>query len=211
MYKPPCMRERGLMNAHLCLCSQCFDPDRVAAVRQRFMEPDHPDLREPNGRYPDCSECYSYWDPLLKDVHEMYCGEHIPAPKADSRKADPGTEYAFTLTMPPTYEPKKPIEEAARLICENGLTNKPYEKAEQWAIVLEHTDAGVPHVHGVYKTPSGRRIAAKYFQRYWPLWDEKTKLGNGHKGGYHQKARHTESYEAYLLKEGVVKKSLPEV
>ena len=28
-------------------------------------------------------------------------------------------------------------------------------------------------------------------------------MGHGHKGGYHAKARHTESYEAYMEKEGV--------
>lgn len=130
------------------------------------------------------------------------CSTH--APKVDSRKADPATAYAFTLTMPPDYELKKPLEEVARLICENGMTSKPYEKAEKWAFVLEHTERGTPHIHGMYKTPSGRRIEKKYFKRYWPLWDEDVELGHGHKGGYHLKARHAESYEAYMEKEGVV-------
>lgn len=134
------------------------------------------------------------------------CEKH--SSKVDSRKATPGTEFAFTLTMPPDYKPAKPIEEAARLIMLNGWSaDEPYEKASQWAYVLEHTQQGTPHVHGVYKTETGRRISSKYFKRYWPLWDEKTKLGHGHKGGYHAKARHSESYAAYLEKEGVVKKS----
>lgn len=134
----------------------------------------------------------------------------MPTPiKRRYNQAESGTEYAFTLTMPPTYQPKKPIEECARLIMEHGLTNKPYEKTVTWAYVLEHTDAGTPHIHGVYTTPSGRRIATKYFQRYWPLWDEKKKMGHGHQGGYHQKARSSESYAAYLEKEGVVQKNPP--
>lgn len=120
---------------------------------------------------------------------------------------DPNTEYAFTLTMPPDYVPAKPLDEVARLIMERGLTNKPYEKASSWAFVLEHTEKGTPHIHGVYKTPSGRRISSKYFNRYWPLWDEKVKLGYGFKGGYHSPARHSESYSAYLEKEGVVIKN----
>lgn len=120
---------------------------------------------------------------------------------------DPNQEYAFTLTMPPDYTPAKPIEEVVRLIMEKGLTNKPYEKASSWAFVLEHTEKGTPHVHGVYRTQSGRRIATKYFNRYWPLWDEKVKMGLGHKGGYHSPARHSESYAAYIEKEGVVIKS----
>lgn len=124
----------------------------------------------------------------------------------DSRKADVNTEYAFTLTMPPDYLPKKPIEEAARLILEHGLVSKTKEKAIEWAFVKEHTQAGTPHIHGVYRTPSGRRIEKKYFKRYWDLWDEDNKFpGNpGFKGGYHAKARHTESYKAYMEKEGVV-------
>jgi len=145
---------------------------------------------------------------------DSHIEEHIaelialsPKPVKRSNAADDNTEYAFTLTMPPLYDSKKSIEEVARLICTNGLTNKPYEKPEKWAFVLEHIEAGTPHIHGMYKTPSGRRIAAKYFQRYWPLWDEKTKLGHGHKGGYHQKARHNESYVAYMEKEGCVHSS----
>jgi len=135
------------------------------------------------------------------------CEKH--SSKVDSRKATPGTEFAFTLTMPPDYKPNKTVLESAKLIMKNGLTaDKPYEKPSQWAIVLEHTDKGTPHVHGVYKTESGRRISAKYFKRYWDLWDEKTKMGAGHKGGYHAKARHSESYTAYLEKEGVVINSL---
>jgi len=136
------------------------------------------------------------------------CVEHqpiviVPPPKAHANKADSSTSYAATLTMPPDYAPKRPLIEAAKMIMEHGLTNKPYEKATKWIVVLEHADTNA-HVHLWYKTNSGRRIASKYFQRYWPLWDEKVKLGSGHKGGYHQKARHTESYESYLLKEGEI-------
>lgn len=136
------------------------------------------------------------------------CGQH--APKVDSRKADASTAYAFTLTMPPDYEPKKPLEEVARLICENGMTSKPYERPIKWAFVLEHTAAGTPHIHGMYKMASGRRIEQKYFKRYWPLWDEspKCRMGHGHKGGYHQKTRDEQSYDAYIQKEGVVFRNL---
>lgn len=133
--------------------------------------------------------------------------------KKNPRSAEEGTEYAFTLTMPPDYQPKIPLQEVAKKIMEFGLTpSKPYEKATEYAFVLEHTEAGTPHIHGVYKTLSGRRISCKYFKRYWDLWNEKKPMGQGHQGGYHQKARHSESYAAYLEKEGVVQKgtNLPE-
>lgn len=129
--------------------------------------------------------------------------------KKDARKVEPETEYAFTLTMPLDYTPKKPIQEVARLILTNGLTSKPYERAIKWAYVLEHTERGTPHIHGVYKTSSGRRIEQKYFKRYWDLWDEKIKMGQGHKGGYHQKARDNDCYAAYMEKEGEVFRSPP--
>jgi len=146
-----------------------------------------------------------------------YCNsvvEHFNASRAKKNshlKAEEGVEYAFTLTMPPDHKPANPLPEVARKILEFGLTNKPYEKAIEYAYVLEHTDKGTPHIHGVYKTPSGRRISGKYFKRYWPLWDESVHLGHGHKGGYHQKARHSESYSAYLEKEGVVVKSKSQI
>jgi len=141
----------------------------------------------------DCYTCNLFKRCLLKPEKPLH-----------GNKADPETSYAFTLTMPPGYVPKKPLIEAAKILMERGYTNKPYEKTSKWVIVLEHTEAGTPHVHGWYKTNSGRRIASKSFQRAHPLWDEKIKLGAGHKGGYHQKARHHESYDSYLLKEGEI-------
>lgn len=125
--------------------------------------------------------------------------------------AEPDTAYAFTLTMPSGHKTEEEMIAAAEKIMKHGLTSgKPYDKASKWAFSLEHTDAGVPHIHGMYQTPSGRRIAAKYFKRYWTLWDEKKKMGAGHQGGYHTKARHNESYDAYMQKEGKVYSSEPE-
>lgn len=170
--------------------------------------------KEPNTKFPDCDECYLQWNDLVGEYVNSFCPEHPdpfvpPAKIKNPRLAEEGTEYAFTLTMPPDYQPAIPLPEAAKKIMKHGITNKPYEHAIEYAYVLEHTDAGTPHIHGVYKTRSGRRISSKYFARYWSLWDEKIKLGHGHKGGYHQKARHSESYAAYLEKEGVVQKNSP--
>jgi len=185
-----------------CYCCCCNNYKWI--VEQGYSDfLSNPDLYHPDG----CETCqYMY---MWRQLYEEKCKVN----KTHGNKADANTEYAFTLTMPPDYKPKKPIEEAARLIMMNGLTNKPYEKPEKWAYVMEHTAAGTPHIHGMYKTPSGRRIAAKYFNRYWSLWKETDedgkpiKLGNGHQGGYHAKARHGESYLAYMSKEGCVHSS----
>ena len=176
-----------------CLCTPCVVAHELKYTKQTLRT--------------DCDDCYVQYCPVLLEYVEHFCGEHVPAPPPKAvhkNKADEGTEYAFTLTMPPGYATSEKIEAAAKKILQNGLTpSKPYEKACYGAYVVETTEVGTPHVHGVYKTPSGRRISAKYFKRYWDLWDEKIKMGHGHKGGYHAKARHTESYEAYMEKEGV--------
>jgi len=148
--------------------------------------------------------------PLSNHINDCwYCSEvrdyviDRDLKKTHGNKADTSTSYAATLTMPPDYVLKKPLIEVAKMIMEHGLTNKPYQKASKWVIVLEHADTN-QHVHIWYKTDSGRRIATKYFKRYHPLWDENVKLGSGHKGGYHQKTRHDQSYEGYLAKEGQI-------
>jgi len=113
-------------------------------------------------------------------------------------------DYAFTLTAPPDMNlTAEQFKSAAEKILKHGISSK-YEHPSRAAYVLEYTEKGTPHIHGVYRMESGRRITQKYFKRYWLLWDEAVKLGHGHKGGYHQKARHTESYEAYMAKEGII-------
>lgn len=140
----------------------------------------------------------------------------LPLPKVHGNQANPLQSFAFTLTLPTDSQPVRPLLEVAKSIMESGLTNKPYERAIEYAYVLEHTEAGTPHIHGMYKTNSGRRIASKYFQRYHSIkgwkktpedpyfWNENKHLGHGHRGGYHQKARHDQSYAAYMKKEGEI-------
>jgi len=187
----------------LCFCAKCVHSYRIW------------NSKEPNTDFPDCEDCYLQFNHVIGQSLNVYCPIHpdpTPPPQKPKHKlaAIEGTEYAFTLTMPPDYVSKLPIDVAARKILEMGQTSKPqYEYATEWAYVIEHTDKGTPHIHGVYKTPSGKRIEQKYFKRHWDLWDEKINLGHGHKGGYHQKARHSESYANYMSKEGVVIKSIP--
>lgn len=59
-----------------------------------------------------------------------------------------------------------------------------------------------PHIHGMYETATGGRIEAKHFKRAWPIWDEKTKLGAGFRGGYHRPVKSEESYKEYIAKDG---------
>lgn len=188
----------------------CLENHYIARMRPEWLQPRfYGGIELPEGMtdHPGCNFCQPTLD-YFRTKHALHPDNH-----KHPRAADANTQYAFTLTMPPDYQPDKPIEEVAKLIMEYGWTNgdkvnNPPDKACKFAYVLEHTDKGTPHVHGVYQTVSGRRIATKYFKRYWKIWDEKVHLGHGHKGGYHQKVRANESYEGYLEKEGVVIKSI---
>lgn len=57
------------------------------------------------------------------------------------------------------------------------------------------------HIHGMYETESGGRIEAKHWKRAWPIWDEKTKLGQGFRGGYHRPVELEEAYVKYIKKD----------
>jgi len=134
---------------------------------------------------------------------------HVP-PKSESKETlilpevqVPAIDYAFTLTASPDMnKTAAEFTEAAEKILKFGLSSK-YEKPERAAYVLEYTEIGTPHIHGVYRMTKGRRILQKYFKRHWSHWKEDKHQGQGHRGGYHQKARHTESYENYMEKEGI--------
>jgi len=169
-------------------------------------------LRSPCGCYRE-SRCSEHWP------EEEARLRALNSPAKNPRSKTGGQQYAFTLTLPVGAQPVKPLLEVAKNIMEFGITNSPSEKADKYAYVLEYTEKGTPHIHGIYSTKSGRRIAAKYFARYhthdkWVkkiddphFWNEKMGMGQGHRGGYHAPVRHGESYEGYLEKEGVVVKS----
>lgn len=129
--------------------------------------------------------------------------EPIPAIITMPEVQTPAIDYAFTLTAAPDMNiTAQQFTAAAEKILKFGLSSK-YEKPERAAYVLEYTQSGTPHIHGVYRMTKGRRILQKYFKRHWPHWKESVSAGHGHRGGYHQKARHTESYENYMEKEGI--------
>lgn len=109
-------------------------------------------------------------------------------------------EYAFTLTAPPNMglSADKFIS-ACEQLCRTGMTSK-YERIVRCAYVIEYHESGAPHLHGVYTTGTPRRILTTYFKRVWKLWDPKTIMGSGHKGGYHSLCRHGQSYADYIAK-----------
>jgi len=109
----------------------------------------------------------------------------------------PSGIFAGTLTKAPDWsETEDDMIRAMHKIMEQKTC-----PVEKYAWYLEYTNADLPHIHFIYKTVTGGRIHAKVFKRYWKQWDEKTKLGQGHRGGYHALAKSETAYVEYIEKD----------
>lgn len=108
--------------------------------------------------------------------------------------------FAFTLTKSPDdqYTEFDMVKAVRKVMSQKSCPVKRY------AWYLEYGDSEKqthPHIHGLYETETSGRIEAKHFKRAWPIWDEKTKLGRGHRGGYHRPVRSEEGYTDYIKKD----------
>lgn len=103
----------------------------------------------------------------------------------------PTGTFAGTLTK----SPDDPLSEDDMVNAITKIMAQQTCPVEKYAWYVEYTENGLPHIHFIYRTVSNGRIHQKVFKRYWKTWDEKVKLGKGHRGGYH---RHVESELAYL-------------
>jgi len=107
--------------------------------------------------------------------------------------------YVFTLTTNNNEHTKDNLLGAAKKLFENGRTYK-NEPIIKGAYCLEFTEAGRPHIHGIYTTGSQRQLTDRSFQRAWKLWDPTDKQGKGHRGGFHQKCTNPDKYKDYINK-----------
>lgn len=110
--------------------------------------------------------------------------------------------WAFTLT----YSPAKTgwdKEEAMATMREAIRRLRHYyrHEIEEFEAVGELTQAGLPHVHGLYRLTGGKRMTTKNFKRAYPIWDPKSRMGSGHVGGYHQPAKSDSDYSGYIQKD----------
>jgi len=112
--------------------------------------------------------------------------------------------FAFTLTKSPKDKESvgDMIAAVKKVLTQKSCKVKKYawyyedKGTDEWGTALH------PHIHGYYETETGGRIESKHFKRAWPLWDEKTPLGAGFKGGYHRPVKTEEKYEDYIKKDG---------
>lgn len=143
------------------------------------------------GDLPDCSAEIDYME------HRIKC-----KPKKEGNGKYLG-KWAFTLTCSPTDNlGKEDLLKAVRKVM--SQKSCPVLKYA-WYYENKGSENGKdihPHIHGMYELEGGGRIEAKHWKRAWSIWDEKKRLGQGFRGGYHRPVRSDEGYSDYIAKDG---------
>lgn len=150
----------------------------------------------------------------LMDDHLVECHGYSPQSKTHSGNGLYQGAFAFTLTKSPDDD----LTEEDMIKAAEKIMNQQSCPVEKYAWYLEYGDPELkahPHIHGMYETTTKGRIERKHFKRAWPIWDEKTPLGRGFRGGYHRPVRAEEGYSDYIKKQGGISRqkniSPPEV
>jgi len=153
---------------------------------------------ESNGGPPQMHLFEDYWKQKRK-----CCNAEKKTHKGNGTHAG---SFAFTLTK----SPQDPLTEDHMIAAVKKIMSQKSCPVSKYAWYLEHKENQThPHIHGIYETTSMGRIEAKHFKRAWPIWDEKTPMGAGFRGGYHRPVKHGESYEDYISKDGGLSASYP--
>jgi len=149
----------------------------------RWLEEERPYVLELEGtHYLRTKYVISHWDDYIKWLN---------------KKSVCVQPWAFTLTTNEKDKEKWPAVEDQMKQAALKILNQQTCPVKSGECYLEYTEAGAPHIHGFYIMDEGKRIFSKIFKRYWPLWDEKTKIKDGHKGGYHARVINEIRYAKY--------------
>lgn len=116
----------------------------------------------------------------------------------------PKGAWAFTLTCSPSDN--LTADDLVKSVTK--VMNQKSQPTVKYAWYLE--DKGTdedgnpihPHIHGMYELRNGGRIEKKHWKRAHDIWNEKVRMGNGFRGGYHRPVRSDERYENYISKDG---------
>jgi len=150
-----------------------------------------------------CATC-RYVEEYAQRNMPFSCDRHgvsyTPAPKGKHHTGNgaPKGKFAGTLTM----GHDTPESEETMVVAIKKIFNQQTCIVKECKWYVELTKAGLPHVHFMYETVSGGRIHAKIFIRYWKLWNEGIRHGNGFQGGYHKPIRSDVAYDEYIAKDG---------
>ena len=136
-------------------------------------------------------------------AHSKMCRVYNPNRKREGNGAPKGA-WAFTLTK----SPKDPLSVGDMLIAVRKIMTQKSCPVARYAWYYEdkgrdeNGDAIHPHIHGMYETETLGRIEKKHWKRAWSIWNEDTRIGAGHIGGYHRPVKHDEAYDDYIKKDG---------
>jgi len=197
-------------------CDSCIKYDKVVIVyTERFEEAKRhvtPNEVRVANNWPACLGSH---DPVLEqtafdwqitDFLRMKKRDCTCKKKSHKGNGTPSGPFAFTLTK----SPSDPLTEDDMIAAVKKIMSQKSCPVTKYAWYLEHKENQThPHIHGIYETTSMGRIEAKHFKRAWPIWDEKTPMGAGFRGGYHRPVKHGESYEDYISKDGGLSASYP--
>lgn len=136
-----------------------------------------------------------HWDYGIAEWHKRCPAYTKPSHKGNGK---PQGIFAGTLTM----STSDTTNEEEMVAAMKKILNQKTVPVKRWAWYLEHTENGTPHIHFIYETDTGGRIHQKIFRRYWKVWDESTKCGRGHRGGYHKVVESETAYTEYIAKDG---------
>lgn len=154
-----------------------------------------------------CKDCVNFWNAGIVERSQRFSWweQHCKTTHSLSKRTHKGNgafqgAFAFTLTKSPDDD----LTEFDMIKAVRKVMNQKSIPVFKYAWYLEYGDPEEkkhPHIHGLYETQNGGRIEAKHFKRAWKIWDEKTRLGKGFRGGYHRPIRSEEAYADYIRKD----------
>lgn len=132
------------------------------------------------------------WKLHVKQHHDKITKSHIGNGVYQGR-------FAFSITASPSdnLSATDMIQAVKKLMAQKSAPVKYYAWYLEYGDMEQQTH---PHIHGMYETESLGRIPVRQFKRVWSIWDEKIRLGAGHRGGYHRPVRDNEGYMDYIKK-----------
>jgi hypothetical protein len=174
------------INENNCACDGCYWADTIGQ-RPLFDLLDGPQ--------------YLYkiaFDKYLKQWWSMCpMRQHLVKRTNHRGNGAPNGTWAGTLTL----SPKDPYNEEDMVKAIRKIFAQKTCPVEKYSWYLEYTEAGLPHIHFIYRLSNGGRIPKRVFKRQWDIWDESQKVGVGHRGGYHALVHDESEYLKYISKD----------
>lgn len=150
----------------------------------------------------NCTMAVEYkWDSIIAKARSSILLPGCPwyKPKRGSHVGNgaPKGVFAGTLTMSPDDD----LTKDDMIGAIHKVMHQKSCPVKRFVWYLEYTEAGLPHIHFMYETESGGRIEAKHFKRAWKIWNENSRCGSGHRGGYHRPVHSEDEYLKYVQKD----------